>query len=100
MAMMEVFGLSLFLGVVAGVGAVLNTRNVIGFLMCIELLFAASALNFVAFSNYYDHLDGQVMALLTLSSAACESAVALAVLIVLYRGYSSIDTRVLQQIKG
>ena len=98
--MMQYALLSALLAGVSMVGIVLNVRNFIGLLMCVELLFLAASLNFVVFSNYFGHLDGQVMALLILAIAACESAIALGMLILMYRSFATLNTQVLSALKG
>ena len=69
-------------------------------LMSIELILLASSLNFVAFSRFYEHLDGQIMALFMMALAACETAVGLALFILMYRRYHSVDTDRLQSLRG
>ena len=66
-------------------GIFLNRKNVILLLMCIELMLLAVNFNFVAFSRFLGDLDGQVFVFFVLTVAAAESAIGLAILVVLFR---------------
>ena len=72
------------------VGIFLNRRNVITVLMCIELMLLAVNINLVAFSTHNGDLAGQVFAMLTLTVAAAEAAIGLAILVVYFRNRGSI----------
>jgi NADH-quinone oxidoreductase subunit K len=82
------------------VGIFLNRRNVIILLMAIELMLLAVNMNFVAFSHFLDDPAGQVFVLFILTVAAAESAIGLAILVVLFRNLSTIDVEDLDQLKG
>ena len=82
------------------VGIFLNRRNVIVLLMAIELMLLAVNLNFVAFSHYLDDPAGQVFVFFILTVAAAESAIGLAILVVLFRNLSTIDVEDLDSLKG
>ena len=82
------------------VGIFLNRRNLIVILMAIELMLLAVNLNFVAFSHYLQDLSGQVFVFFILTVAAAESAIGLAILVVLFRNLSSIDVEELDHLKG
>jgi NADH-quinone oxidoreductase subunit K len=69
-------------------------------LMCIELLLLAANFNFVAFSRYLGQLDGQVFVFFILTVAAAESAIGLAILVVLFRERRSIDVEDLNTLRG
>ena len=86
--------------VIAWVGLILNQRNVIVMLLSLELMFLASGINFVGFSNFYQHLDGQVMVLFMLGLAACESAVALALFVLMYRQRQTVSAVSMNQLRG
>merc|ERR1712100_305228 len=64
-------------------GIILNRQNIIIMLMSIELMLLAVNLNFIIFSVYLDDIMGQLFALLVLTIAAAESAIGLAILVVL-----------------
>ena len=75
----------------AGVlGLVLNRKNILVAIMCIELLLLAVNLNFIIFSVYLDDIFGLIYVLFVLTIAASESALGLAILTVYYRLKSSI----------
>jgi NADH-quinone oxidoreductase subunit K len=69
-------------------------------LMCIELLLLAANFNFVAFSRYLGQLDGQIFVFFVLTVAAAESAIGLAILVVLFRERRSINVEELNQLQG
>lgn len=73
------------------VGIFLNRRNIIIVLMAIELMLLAVNLNFIAFSHYLNDIAGQVFVFFILTVAAAESAIGLAILVVLFRNLRSID---------
>ena len=66
------------------VGIFLNRKNLLVLLMAIELMLLAVNMNFVAFSHYLQDLSGQVFVFFILTVAAAESAIGLAILIVLF----------------
>jgi NADH-quinone oxidoreductase subunit K len=82
------------------VGIFLNRRNVIILLMAIELMLLAVNMNFVAFSHYLDDIAGQVFVFFILTVAAAESAIGLAILVVLFRSLNTIDVDDLDSLKG
>ena len=82
------------------VGIFLNRRNIIVLLMAIELMLLAVNLNFVAFSHSLGDLSGQVFVFFILTVAAAESAIGLAILVVLFRNLNTIDVEDLDSLKG
>ena len=82
------------------VGIFLNRKNVIILLMCIELMLLAVNLNFIAFSHYLNDIAGQVFVFFILTVAAAESAIGLAILVVLFRNLRTINVDDLDQLKG
>ncbi len=76
-----------------GIYGLIASRNVIRILMSIELLLNAANINLVAFSSYIDPLEikGQVFALFVMAIAAAEAAIALAIILAIYRNMSSVD---------
>jgi NADH-quinone oxidoreductase subunit K len=82
------------------VGIFLNRKNVVILLMAIELLLLAVNMNFVAFSHYLQDLSGQVFVFFILTVAAAESAIGLAIIIVLFRSRRSINVENLDSLKG
>jgi len=69
-------------------------------LMTIELMLLAVNMNFVAFSHYLGDLSGQIFVFFILTVAAAESAIGLAILIVLFRNLKSIHVDDLGSLKG
>ena len=84
----------------AVIGIFLNRRNLIVLLMAIELMLLAVNLNFIAFSHYLGDMDGQVFVFFILTVAAAESAIGLAILVVLFRNRESINVQELDTLKG
>ncbi|GCL62018.1 NADH-quinone oxidoreductase subunit NuoK [Pseudaquabacterium pictum] len=82
------------------IGIYLNRRNLIVLLMAIELMLLAVNLNFIAFSHYLGDLGGQVFVFFILTVAAAESAIGLAILVVLFRNRSTINVEELDTLKG
>lgn len=82
------------------IGIFLNRKNLIVLLMAIELMLLAVNTNFVAFSYYLGNMDGQVFVFFILTVAAAESAIGLAILVVLFRNMSTINVDELDQLKG
>jgi len=76
-----------------GIYGLTASRNIIRVLMSIEILLNAVNINLVAFSNFIDPLEikGQVFALFIMAIAAAEAAIALAIILAIYRNTSSID---------
>jgi NADH-quinone oxidoreductase subunit K len=81
-------------------GIFLNRKNVIILLMAIELMLLAVNMNFVAFSHYLGDTAGQVFVFFILTVAAAESAIGLAILVVLFRNIKTINVDDLDQLKG
>ena len=88
-----VFMISLF-------GIIINRRNIIALLMCIELMLLAVNTNFLVFSNYLNLISGQVFVLFVLAVAAAESAIGLAIFVLLYRQTNSVDVDSISTLKG
>jgi NADH-quinone oxidoreductase subunit K len=82
------------------IGIFLNRRNIIVLLMAIELMLLAVNLNFIAFSFFFGDNAGQVFVFFILTVAAAESAIGLAILVVLFRNLNTIDVEDLDSLKG
>jgi len=80
-------------------GIILNKRNTLIILMCIELLLLSLNLNFIVFSIYFDDIYGQLFALFILTVAAAEAAIGLAIIIVYYRIRGSISMKQISILK-
>ncbi|MBV8306342.1 MAG: NADH-quinone oxidoreductase subunit NuoK [Gammaproteobacteria bacterium] len=92
--------LSEVLFAIAVAGVFLNRKNLILLLMCVELLLLAATFNFIAFSRYLGDLNGQVFVFFILTVAAAESAIGLAILVVLFRERRTIEVEDLNTLKG
>jgi len=82
------------------VGIFLNRKNLVVLLMAIELLLLAANMNFIAFSHYLGDLAGQVFVFFILTVAAAESAIGLAILIVVFRSRRTINVQDLDRLQG
>lgn len=90
------------------VGAILFALGLVGFLarrnmiimfLCAEMMLQGVALNLVAFARYRGNLQGQSFVLFILTVAACEAAIALALILMLYRRKRSLDVSVWQELR-
>ncbi len=82
------------------IGIFLNRKNLIVLLMAIELMLLAVNMNFVAFSHFLGDMLGQVFVFFILTVAAAESAIGLAILVLLFRNLNSINVDELNSLKG
>jgi NADH-quinone oxidoreductase subunit K len=82
------------------IGVIINRRQVILLLVCIELLLMAVNTNFIAFSHYYQHVSGQVFVFFILAVAAAEAAIGLAIVMLLYRNKGNINMLNMNLLKG
>ena len=82
------------------VGIFLNRKNLVILLMAIELMLLAVNLNFIAFSHYLGDISGQVFVFFILTVAAAESAIGLAILVVVFRNRQTINVEDLSSLKG
>ena len=85
---------------IAVAGIFLNRKNLIVLLMCIELMLLAVNFNFIAFSHWLGDLNGQVFVFFILTVAAAESAIGLAILVVLFRERRGINVDNLDTLRG
>ncbi len=85
-----------------GVYGMVSRRTIIGMLISAELLLAAASTNFLAFNRFLapDPVTGQIFALFIMAIAAAEAAIALSIMIAVYRNYKSIDTADLVDMEG
>ena len=81
-------------------GIFINRKNIILLLMCIELMLLAVNFNFIALSRYLGDTAGQVFVFFVLTVAAAESAIGLAIVIVVFRTRQSINVEDLDSLKG
>ncbi|MCD6046403.1 MAG: nuoK [Gammaproteobacteria bacterium] len=81
-------------------GMIINRHNLVVLLMCIELLLLSVNTNFVAFSHYLNNIDGKIFVFFILAVAAAETAVGLAILMVLYRQRGTIEIDKMDVLNG
>lgn len=86
--------------VISMVGIAINRRNVIVLLMCVELLLLAVNTNFIAFSRFLHQTAGDVFVFFILAVAAAETAIGLAILVLMYRNRETVDVAELNELKG
>lgn len=84
-----------------GIYGFLTRRNLITMLMSIELILNSVNLNFIAFNKYLwpNQMDGLFFTLFIIAIAAAEAAVAIAIIINLYRSHNSIDVENAEDLK-
>ncbi|MBX9903276.1 MAG: NADH-quinone oxidoreductase subunit NuoK [Burkholderiales bacterium] len=82
------------------IGIFLNRKNIIVLLMAIELMLLAVNMNFIAFSHFLGDISGQVFVFFILTVAAAESAIGLAILVVLFRNLNTINVEDINRMKG
>jgi NADH-quinone oxidoreductase subunit K len=93
-----ILGAVLFSLSVAGI--IINRKNLIVLLMCIELMLLAVNVNFIAFSRFLGDVSGQVFVFFILTVAAAEAAIGLAILVTLFRNRRTINVAELDSLKG
>ena len=91
--------LSAILFAISIMGIFLNRKNIIVVLMAIELMLLAVNFNFVTFSSYLHNINGQIFVFFTLTVAAAESSIGLAILILLFRNTRSINVQDMTTLK-
>lgn len=85
-----------------GIYGLLRRRTLIGMLISGELIFSAASLNFMAFNRFtaHDAAIGQIFVLFIMGLAAAEIAIALSIVIAVYRNYRSVKTQELSELNG
>lgn len=85
-----------------GIYGMLTHRTLIGMLICAELVLASGAINFMAFNRFTapDPATGQIFSLFIMAIAAAETAIALSIIVAVYRHNKSIDADDTAQLKG
>ena len=92
--------LAAILFAISVLGIFMNRKNVIVLLMAIELMLLAVNYNFIAFSHYLSDTAGQIFVFFILTVASAESAIGLAILVVLFRSQQTINVEDLGSLKG
>lgn len=86
---------------VLGLITIINKKNAVGILMGVELILNSVNLNFVAFGRYVDFdIKGQIVAIFVIILAAAEAAVALAIVLNIYRNKQLIDVTKIDAMKN
>lgn len=96
----DFLALSAILFTISALGIFINRKNVIILLMCIELMLLAVNMNFVAFSYFLGDLHGQIFVFFVLTVAAAESAIGLAIIVLLMRNRGSINVQDIHELNG
>ena len=91
---------NIILFLIGAFGIILNRRNIIIVLMCIDIILLSVNLNFIVFSIYLDDFLGQIFSLFVLTVAAAESAIGLAILILYFRVLGNISISEIATLKG
>jgi NADH-quinone oxidoreductase subunit K len=85
-----------------GIYGLIRRRTLIGMLIAGELIFSAASLNFMAVNRFFapDPAVGQIVVLFIMGLAAAEVAIALSIIIAVYRNYRSIRSSAMSELKG
>jgi NADH-quinone oxidoreductase subunit K len=83
-----------------GVAGVIARRNPLVVLLCLELMLNGANLALVAFSRMWGNGDGQILALIVMTVAACEVAIGLGMIVALYRRRIPVDVDELNELQG
>jgi NADH:ubiquinone oxidoreductase subunit K len=85
-----------------GCYGLMQRQTFIGMLIAAELILAGASINFMAFNHFLapDPVVGQVFTLFIMAIAAAEAAIALSIIIAIYRNFKSIDTEDVVELKG
>ncbi len=85
-----------------GLYGVLARKNLVGILIGIELMLNAANVNFMAFNHYRspDPVVGQIVVLFVIGLAAAEAAIALSIILAVYRQRQLIDVTKLEDLRG
>ena len=100
MILMNYLVLSSLIFSISFAGIVMNRKNIIILLMCVELMLLAVSFNFISAAQILGKPVGEVFVFFILAVAAAESAIGLAILILIYRKRKSIDIDGLSLLKG
>jgi NADH-quinone oxidoreductase subunit K len=82
-----------------GILGILIRRNMIILLMCIEIMLNASNLMFIAFAYKWGNMDGHIFVFFSMLVAAAEAAVGLALMVLIYRKFKTVDISYLDKLK-
>lgn len=85
---------------VIGMVGFLVRRNMIIMFLCTELMFQGAAIAMIAFGRYHGNVSGQVFVIFILTIAAAEAALALALVVLLYRRRATLDAEAWSELQG
>lgn len=85
-----------------GVYGALTRRHIVGMLISVELMLNAANINFIAFAHFRpgDHTAGPIFTTFVIAVAACEMAVALAIVVSMHRRHRNLDIDTLKELHG
>jgi NADH:ubiquinone oxidoreductase subunit K len=83
-----------------GVFGVITRRNPLVLLLCLELMLNGANLSLVAFSRMWGNGDGQILALIVMTVAACEVCIGLGMIVAIYRSRLPVDVDELRELQG
>lgn len=85
-----------------GIFGLVRRPSLIGMLISVELVLSGASVNFMAFNHFLapDPTVGQIITLFIMAIAAAEAAIALSIVLAVYRNFKSIETEDLVELKG
>jgi NADH:ubiquinone oxidoreductase subunit K len=83
-----------------GAAGVMTRRSPLVILLCLELMLNAANLSLIAFSRMWGNGDGQILAIVVMTVAACEVCIGLGMIVALYRRRLPIDVDELRELQG
>ena len=83
-----------------GAGGLLTRRNPLVILLCLELMLNAGNLALLAFSRMWGNGDGQILALVVMTVAACEVCIGLGMIVAIHRRRLPVDVDELRELQG
>ena len=99
---LEVYLVAAAMLLAIGIYGLIRRRTLIGMLISGELIFSAASLNLMAFNRFTapDRAVGQIFVLFIMALAAAEIAIALSIVLAVYRNYRSVKTSELSELNG
>lgn len=89
--------LLVFIGIL---GIIINKRNIISILLCLEIILLGVSTSFISFSYFKGDIVGQIFVFFILTISAVEASVGLAIVVTLFRKSNSIDISTINELKG
>jgi len=83
-----------------GLTGVITRRNPLVVLLCLELMLNGANLSLIAFARMWGNGDGQILAIVVMTVAACEVCIGLGMIVALYRRHLPIDVDELSELQG